>query len=70
MGRCERLGWRQALRVVVLAWVGYVLWRYVPAALLPIGYPAETSQPSERHDLRKPLGEIVEFWCESKAKSK
>ncbi|NLF79571.1 MAG: nitroreductase [Clostridia bacterium] len=44
--------------------------RYVPAALLPIGYPAETSQPSERHDLRKPLGEIVEFWCESKAKSK
>jgi len=43
--------------------------RYVPAALLPIGYPAETAAPSERHDLRKPVNETVEFWCESKTKS-
>ena len=43
--------------------------RYVPAALLPIGYPAETAAPSERHDLRKPLCETVEFLGGHKAKS-
>ncbi len=32
-----------------------------PLCLLPLGYPAEDSVPSERHADRKPLSETVEF---------
>ena len=32
---------------------------FEPVALLPIGYPAEDAQPSERHYERKSLNEIL-----------
>jgi nitroreductase len=33
----------------------------VPVALLPLGYPGEDAEPSERHTLRKPLDETIEY---------
>ena len=33
----------------------------VPVAMLMMGYPAEGYQPSERHEMRKPLSETVTF---------
>ena len=32
-----------------------------PAAILVLGYPAETAQPSRQHSSRKPLEELVRF---------
>lgn len=35
--------------------------KFIPAALMTLGYPAPGAGPSERHELRKPLEEVVEF---------
>ena len=32
---------------------------FEPVALLPIGYPAEDAEPSERHYERKSLDEVI-----------
>lgn len=34
---------------------------HIPAALVPLGYPAKDGIPSERHQLRKPLSETVKY---------
>ena len=34
---------------------------YDLVALFPVGYPAEDASPSDRHEIRKTLGELVEY---------
>lgn len=34
---------------------------FVPVAILPVGYPAEDAEPSEKHFARLPLGETTRY---------